>query len=285
MSKYIDLTNKQFGQLTVLYRVENNKYGKAMWHCKCSCGKEKNIIGSNLINGSAKSCGCGKNTNSNKGRPPKIHINIGDKFGDLICIGIEKNEKNYTYYNMKCEICGRTKLMLGSTIMYKHGIAHKSCGKGLKTKNKKFYERWCSMRERTENPNYEHSNCYRERGINSEEFKYFIDFYDTMYESFIQKAEEIGEENVSLDRINPNKSYTKDNCRWIHKNEQQANCRNTICFQAILPNGTIEESNSIRKFAEKYNLDEESIRCCIMGRYTQHKGFKFIRIENPNLHM
>ena len=29
--KPIDMTNKKYGNLTAKFRVENNKYGKAMW--------------------------------------------------------------------------------------------------------------------------------------------------------------------------------------------------------------------------------------------------------------
>jgi hypothetical protein len=29
-----------------------------MWYCKCDCGKEKLVSGSDLYNGLIKSCGC-----------------------------------------------------------------------------------------------------------------------------------------------------------------------------------------------------------------------------------
>ena len=35
MSKVIDMTGQTFGKLTVLNRVENDKYGKAQWLCQC----------------------------------------------------------------------------------------------------------------------------------------------------------------------------------------------------------------------------------------------------------
>lgn len=54
-----DLTNKQFGELRVLYRTEN-KNGKVMFYCECSCGKKLNIPATNLKTGNTKSCGCKK---------------------------------------------------------------------------------------------------------------------------------------------------------------------------------------------------------------------------------
>ena len=42
--RLIDLTGKRFGKLTVLYRNGQNKCGQAIWHCKCDCGREKDIV-------------------------------------------------------------------------------------------------------------------------------------------------------------------------------------------------------------------------------------------------
>ncbi len=57
-----DLSGRMFGRLTVLYRAEDyigssgNRIPK--WHCRCECGKEVNVLGSKLKNGSTQSCGC-----------------------------------------------------------------------------------------------------------------------------------------------------------------------------------------------------------------------------------
>ena len=58
MSALIDLTNKLFGRLTVIVRMDNDKQGRSRWLCKCDCGNEKIIRGSHLQSGSIKSCGC-----------------------------------------------------------------------------------------------------------------------------------------------------------------------------------------------------------------------------------
>lgn len=228
----------------------------------------------------------------NLGRPCLLDINIGDEFGDLVCIGkILKNgvrlrpdgtsTGNQYEYEIQCKICGRKKLMFPSTIRLERGITHKACGKGIKTQDPIFYNRWCAMRTRTNNPNYEHANCYSERGINSDNFENFIDFYDAMYPSFIEKANEIGKNNTSLDRINLDENYTKENCRWIHKNEQQENQRRTVNFIAIFPDGHEEICRNISKFARKHNLNVATINNCLNeNRLTfSHKGFKFIRIK------
>lgn len=58
MRKVIDLTNKQYGRLTVIKHIGKDKYNNAVWKCKCSCGNVINVRGATLRNGRAKSCGC-----------------------------------------------------------------------------------------------------------------------------------------------------------------------------------------------------------------------------------
>jgi len=57
MPKFIDLTGKKFGYLTVLQRAHNNSSGTA-WLCECQCGNKKIINGKYLKNGKTKLCGC-----------------------------------------------------------------------------------------------------------------------------------------------------------------------------------------------------------------------------------
>lgn len=58
----IDLTNRQFGRLTVVKRVgtyTSPKGGKTpIWLCQCECGNCIEVMASNLRNGNTKSCGC-----------------------------------------------------------------------------------------------------------------------------------------------------------------------------------------------------------------------------------
>lgn len=58
MSKFIDLTGKTFGRLTVVERAENDKWNKTQWKCKCSCGNINIVLGHSLRCGDTKSCGC-----------------------------------------------------------------------------------------------------------------------------------------------------------------------------------------------------------------------------------
>lgn len=51
-----DLTLKQFGELTVIRKVENTKHGAAQWLCRCSCGEECVVQGTLLTTGRKTRC-------------------------------------------------------------------------------------------------------------------------------------------------------------------------------------------------------------------------------------
>ncbi len=62
-----DLTGERFGRLTVLYRAaEKNKSQKAVWHCRCDCGAEVDVLAGNLLRGLTRSCGCLNREQSSK---------------------------------------------------------------------------------------------------------------------------------------------------------------------------------------------------------------------------
>ena len=76
----IDLTGQQFGRLTVLYMAPHELNQRVKWHCKCECGNEIDVLGSQLREGKTKSCGCLRYQQS-----PLLDIQ-GQRFGKLIAI-------------------------------------------------------------------------------------------------------------------------------------------------------------------------------------------------------
>lgn len=57
-AKENDLVGKQFGILTVIEQITENKGDKKQWKCLCSCGNYKIVTGSDLVTGHVSSCGC-----------------------------------------------------------------------------------------------------------------------------------------------------------------------------------------------------------------------------------
>lgn len=194
------------------------------------------------------------------GRPPKYIYNIGDIIEDFECIDIIKDEKNHTRYVMKCTKCGKIKYMLGSTIAAKKGMSHKSCGKGLGiTHDKAFYTRWQGMRERTSIKSV-HREQYYDRGINSDAFASFIDFYNALYPSWLEHIKRFGVADTSLERIDVDKSYTPENCTWVCLDEQKGNMQKTRYFKTEnLETGEISYHKNARQYAHNNHINEKYI--------------------------
>lgn len=70
-----DLLNQKFGKLTVIEFVEvRSKF--AYWKCRCECGNERVVRGSNLLSGQTKSCGCLNTTSHVKHREGKARLYV-----------------------------------------------------------------------------------------------------------------------------------------------------------------------------------------------------------------
>ena len=85
---FIDETGNTYGELTVLFRSQNDSFGRARWKCQCKCGTIIDVSGNNLRTGSVRSCGCVKS------------------FGELTIIQLlNKNnilyKKEYIFNNLK----------------------------------------------------------------------------------------------------------------------------------------------------------------------------------------
>jgi hypothetical protein len=78
------------------------------------------------------------------------------------------------------------------------------------------------MKERCDNPNGNRASSYFAKGIT----------YDERWNSFTLFLEDMGErpENMSLDRINNNANYSKENCRWATNTEQSRNTSRNVFY-------------------------------------------------------
>ena len=94
-----------------------------------------------------------------------------------------------------------------------------------------------------------------------------------MYESFIIAAEKYGETNVSLERIDSDLSYSKENCKWIKISEQQGNTTRNRNFRAISPKGEVYFSKNLSKFCKKHDLNRSAVLYSIKSN-TRVDGWK-----------
>ena len=127
----------------------------------------------------------------------------------------------YTYVDCECTICGRIVSQI-----YANAIKNESCGC---VSTKKLIERstthgltrtpihlvWVGMFARCYNEKHQHYNRYGGRGILvCDEWNDLSVFYQDMGDR---------PENASLDRIDNDKGYSKENCRWASIFDQARN--------------------------------------------------------------
>lgn len=86
MPKFIDITGKRYGRLTVICRakdhIQPNGSHVVMWKCLCDCGEDITTSGISLRRGKTKSCGC-------------LHKDCAKKQG--------RNNKKYNKYDLSGE--------------------------------------------------------------------------------------------------------------------------------------------------------------------------------------
>ena len=82
MREWPNLIGEKFGMLTVIGRASSTSKGQRRWICRCDCGTEKIVLGSNLKRGTTVSCGCKHKNDLTGQRIGKLTV-IGrsDKYG------------------------------------------------------------------------------------------------------------------------------------------------------------------------------------------------------------
>lgn len=196
----------------------------------------------------------------------------GKKFNKLTVVEFSHKQGNRIYWKCLCN-CGNEYTTRADSLKSGHA---KSCGchkrESLKNcprhiihgeRNSRLYRIWTEIFTRCNNTRNANYKNYGARGITiCDEWKDFQTFYDWAISNGYS-------DGLTVDRIDNDKGYSPDNCRWATIKEQCNNRRTNRVYEL---NG---EKLNIAQIAEKYNLDYQ----LIWGRL--RKGWSIQRAIQP----
>lgn len=142
------------------------------------------------------------------------------QIGDIKIISKAGRDKNKrTLWNCLC-LCGKEFVAVTYTLTSNN--ARESCGCcEWHIHHNEAYVSWCSMKQRCDYEKNKDYPRYGGRGI----------IYDPRWDKFTEFYKDMGDppkdimtgERLSLDREDNNGNYTKANCKWSYRSEQQLN--------------------------------------------------------------
>ena len=153
----------------------------------------------------------------------------GQKFGKWLVLRLDKNKttKHASYWLCQCE-CGNISSVFSGNLTRGHS---KSCGcqrseisaQQAQTHGEsktRLYTIWNDMKARCSRPG---NRIYHDRGITVCE-----EWYKS-YEAFRDWAVSNGyDDELQIDRVDNNKGYFPDNCRWVTVMQNQNNRRDNV---------------------------------------------------------
>lgn len=191
------------------------------------------------------------------------------KYGRLTCLEHEKRGA-YIYWKCLCE-CGNTTWVRGINLT---SGAVKSCGCAVKHVNRvhgmshtRLHGIWNKMHQRCENPNDDKYKWYGAEGKSvCPEWcgtEGFVRFMEWSYENGYA-------DDLTIDRIDGDKGYSPDNCRWVTQKEQALNTRRNRRF---VVNG---ENLTVKELAEKYGVSEGKVRNRIRWNWSIEEALEIV---------
>lgn len=160
---------------------------------------------------------------------------VGNKYGKLTILEERKNpiKNKHNLFLCKCD-CGKNhqadKFSILNGNIKSCGclcIEHyNNCKKEDKRKGSRLYNIWQKMKARCYNNNYKDYKMYGARGVT------ICDEWLKDYDSFKEWALNNGYDKLlTIDRIDSNKGYFPNNCRWITIVEQAHNRQTNTYFK------------------------------------------------------
>lgn len=144
----------------------------------------------------------------------------------------------------------------------------------------RLYRIFTDMKQRCYNPKCKAYPRYGGRGIKiCEEWKTLSDFRRDMKESYEEHVLKYGERQTTIDRIDPDGDYSKENCRWATYAEQRVNIRNKAVYKAThLITKEEVVFNNLTLFCKEHGCRRQLATKCLQGKISHHHKWKFERL-------
>lgn len=170
---------------------------------------------------------------------------IGQKFGRLLVLKRADNFKGRTYWLCQCE-CGNQKVIMGKLLL---NGSTQSCGCLCRERaaesahnrakhgdyKTRLYSIWTGMKDRCYFPATNGYKNYGAKGIKvCDEWHQYIPFRDWALSHGYA-------EELTIDRIDNNKDYCPENCRWAAIKEQRHNSSQNHFLEYNNERHTIDE--------------------------------------------
>lgn len=265
-NKRKNVVGEKRGRLTAI-EMTTWTDGKSGVVCICDCGKRK-VVSLQNFGKSVKSCGCLQKEVARKhGREmvekgvcqrPDAKDIVGRRFNMLTVISRAKNKNGRVYWNCVCD-CGIEKSILGQNLT---NGSTKSCGcfnrnsASIRMKAKqhrdydtktRIYEIWRNMRRRCSEKGDVTGNYFKRGIIVCKEWN--------KYELFMKWAMSNGyNDSLTIDRIDNNKGYFPENCRWT---SYMAQANNTRANHLVTYKG---ETMTMAQWARKLGISYAAIK-------------------------
>lgn len=243
MTNFSDLTDKRFGRLTCVKRVDRPTSYKqgTFWETKCDCGATYITAMGNLISGGTVSCGCY--------RKERALIDLtGKVFGRLTAlfkVVPEDKRKDKVYWKCSCS-CGNETVLTTSSLNNGYtqscGCLQREAAKSAKTthgkaKSEGAYGSWQAMRTRCNNINNPDHKYYSDIGIK------VCSRWDD-FENFLADMGERPKGNYSIDRRDSDLGYTPENCYWATPLQQSASIKKSMQWLPVKIQGILYKNIS-----------------------------------------
>jgi hypothetical protein len=184
---------------------------------------------------------------------------IGKRFNRLTILSdkppyVYKGGRKKKQVLCKCD-CGKEKIILLENVT---SGKSKSCGcfnidrtREANTTHGMCYTPlngiWREIRKRCLNKNYKRYADWGGRGITvCKQWDVFMNFHEDMKDGY--------KKGLQIDRIDNNKGYSKENCRWVTRTENGRNKRNNVLLTFAGKTACVAE------WEQMYNLPKDIIR-------------------------